>query len=116
MLKFVATLYGRIRKDASGGWSYDYFLKDHLGNVRAVLEAPSSSAQSNTILYMATMEESKAATEDLIFNFSVKRNASSSVKSHTFATVIRLFPYNYLFSLLAKNRVTTARAAHAIIT
>ncbi|MDR1155051.1 MAG: DUF6443 domain-containing protein, partial [Bacteroidales bacterium] len=67
VLKFVATPYGRIRKDASGVWNYDYFLKDHLGNVRVVLEAPVSSTTSNTILYMATMEESKAATEDTYF-------------------------------------------------
>jgi RHS repeat-associated protein len=65
-LKFISTEYGRIRRE-NGSWHYDYFLKDHLGNVRVMLEAPTSSAQSNTILYMATMEESKAATEDTYF-------------------------------------------------
>jgi RHS repeat-associated protein len=64
----IHTEYGRIRRNATADpWKWDYFLKDHLGNVRVVLEAPSSSAQSNTILYMATMEESKAATEDTYF-------------------------------------------------
>jgi hypothetical protein len=67
VLKFVATPYGRICKDASGMWNYDYFLKNHSGNVRVVLEAPSSNAQSNTILYMATMEESKATEENPYF-------------------------------------------------
>jgi RHS repeat-associated protein len=68
-LKFISTEYGRIRRE-NGSWHYDYFLKDHLGNVRVVLEAPASSIQSmqsNTILYMATMEESKIAEEDPYF-------------------------------------------------
>jgi hypothetical protein len=67
----IHTEYGRIRRNAAADpWKWDYFLKDHLGNVRVVLEAPASSApsaQSNTILYMATMEESKTATEDTYF-------------------------------------------------
>ncbi|MDR1154256.1 MAG: DUF6443 domain-containing protein [Bacteroidales bacterium] len=70
VLKFVATPYGRIRKDASGVWNYDYFLKDHLGNVRVVLAAgPATASQSssNRVVYMATMEESKAATEGPYF-------------------------------------------------
>ena len=72
-LQFVATPYGRIRKNGSN-WEFDYFLKDHLGNVRVVLEAgsasPSSSVSpisSNTATYLATMEISKAEEEELYF-------------------------------------------------
>ncbi len=61
-LQFVLTPYGRIRKEGTA-WTYDYFLKDHLGNVRVVL----SSDLVNTTTYMATMEESKAAEENLYF-------------------------------------------------
>jgi hypothetical protein len=49
----------------------DYFLKDHLGNVRVVFEtdggASSSYSGSSWVTYIATMEESKAAEEDLYF-------------------------------------------------
>jgi RHS repeat-associated protein len=36
ILQHVATEEGRVRL-ASGQWRYDYFLKDHLGNVRVML-------------------------------------------------------------------------------
>jgi RHS repeat-associated protein len=49
----------------------DYFLKDHLGNGRVVFEtdggAFSSYSGSSWVTYIATMEESKAAEEDLYF-------------------------------------------------
>ncbi len=55
-LKFISTPYGRIRKTTTG-WTYDYFLKDHLGNVRVVFAAePGSTSGSSTQVYMATME------------------------------------------------------------
>jgi len=68
-IDFVSTSYGRIRKSGSD-WIYDVFLKDHLGNVRAVLEAgsaSSSSSKSNTVTYLATMEENRAAEEEQYF-------------------------------------------------
>ena len=72
-LQFVATPFGRIRK-AGADWIYDYFLKDHLGNVRVVLEAgsvsqssSSSSGSSNVVTYLASMEEDRAAEENLYF-------------------------------------------------
>jgi YD repeat-containing protein len=41
----IHTEYGRIRRNAAADpWKWDYFLKDHLGNVRVVLEAPVQAA------------------------------------------------------------------------
>ena len=68
-LQFISTPYGRIRKETSG-WQYDYFLKDHLGNVRVVLEAGTAGGSrggDNTAVYIATMEESRAAEESQYF-------------------------------------------------
>jgi RHS repeat-associated protein len=37
-LQFFGTLEGRVRaNEASTGWLYDYFLKDHLGNTRMMI-------------------------------------------------------------------------------
>ena len=47
---------------------YDYFMKDHLGNVRMVI-----TTESKTIIYAATMEAAAAAVEDQLFS-----NVSSS--------------------------------------
>jgi hypothetical protein len=71
-LKFIATPEGRIRK-AGAEWQRDYFLKDHLGNVRVVLDAGTStsgasfSSSGGSVTYLATMEENRAATEDTYF-------------------------------------------------
>ncbi len=64
--------YGRLRRSsASEPWARDYFLKDHLGNVRVVFEttdgSSSSYSGSSWVTYIATMEESKAGEEDLYF-------------------------------------------------
>ena len=66
--------YGRLRRNnSSAAWERDYFLKDHLGNVRVVLDAGASSGASkssptnNTVTYLATMEESRSAEENQYF-------------------------------------------------
>lgn len=66
-LELVNHEEGRIRPVLQAGQSpayyYDYFVKDHLGNVRIVL-----TEQSDLSIYTATMEASQAATETALFS------------------------------------------------
>ncbi len=63
-LQFISHEEGRIRPLAAGGFTYDYFMKDHLGNVRIVLAENNPPQQ----LYLASMEPEKAATENALFS------------------------------------------------
>ena len=74
-LQFIATEEGRIRPRSSFTYSpatqyvYDYFIKDHLGNIRAVV---TNEIQRRS--YFATMESSNAtAEEELFYNISATR-------------------------------------------
>ncbi|RFM25793.1 RHS repeat-associated core domain-containing protein [Deminuibacter soli] len=63
-LQFLSQEEGRIRalRDGSGvttGYAYDYFLKDHLGNVRMVLTDEKQTSQYP----VATLEAGAVATE-----------------------------------------------------
>jgi RHS repeat-associated protein len=66
-LQFLAHEEGRIRAVFQPGqplaFKYDYFVKDHLGNVRMVL-----TEQTDFSMYAATMESSAAATETALFS------------------------------------------------
>jgi len=64
-LLFIATEEGRVRpKNSTSNWVYDYFLKDHLGNIRIVL----TSDVPNTNTYpVATMEPASATTEETFY-------------------------------------------------
>ncbi|MBV7532220.1 DUF6443 domain-containing protein [Chitinophaga sp. sic0106] len=58
---------GRARAIVASGvpvsFVYDYFEKDHLGNIRMVL-----TEQNNMAIYAATMETTNAPTETLLFS------------------------------------------------
>ena len=46
VIEFISTPQGRIRQSGSN-WVYDYFLKDHLGNVRVVLQSNGTVLEVN---------------------------------------------------------------------
>ncbi|SHK78875.1 RHS repeat-associated core domain-containing protein [Chitinophaga jiangningensis] len=58
---------GRLRavnkEGAAPLYIYDYFLKDHLGNVRTVL-----TEHNDQTIYAATMETARASTEEALFS------------------------------------------------
>ncbi|RPE09976.1 RHS repeat-associated core domain-containing protein [Chitinophaga lutea] len=66
-LQYIGHEEGRVRAvhPPSGPvqFHYDYFIEDHLGNVRAVL-----TEQTSFNLYLASMEISRAATENALFS------------------------------------------------
>ena len=66
-MELISHEEGRIRPVYVSGqpvkYYYDYFVKDHLANVRLVL-----TTQTDLSLYTATMEASNAATETALFS------------------------------------------------
>ncbi len=66
-LKFVGHEEGRLRPVVRTGqprtFEYDYFVKDHLGNIRVVL-----TEQVNFATYAATMETERAPVENALFS------------------------------------------------
>ncbi|MVT09141.1 DUF6443 domain-containing protein [Chitinophaga tropicalis] len=74
-LEFAGHEEGRIRPVYKSGqsvsYAYDYFEKDHLGNVRVVL-----GTQTDASVYAATMETAVAEKENALFsNVDVTRQA-----------------------------------------
>jgi hypothetical protein len=65
VLQFFSHEEGRVRYKANNNiYVYDYFLKDHLGNVRMVLTEQSDPAS----IYQAGMEDANRGFEDQLFN------------------------------------------------
>lgn len=67
-LLYILTGEGRLRPDSAsglpdGGFTYDYFLRDHLGDVRSVITEQTSEAT-----YAATMEPQNAQAENQLFD------------------------------------------------
>lgn len=66
-LQLLAHEEGRIRTVFQSGqplqYKYDYFVKDHLGNIRVVL-----TEQTDFSMYMASMEPESAAAENALFS------------------------------------------------
>lgn len=66
-LQYISHEEGRIRTSFKTGqpvaYNYDYFVKDHLGNIRLVL-----TDQTDLSMYTATMETTSAATETALFS------------------------------------------------
>lgn len=66
-LQYISHSEGRIRPVYDSGkavqYAWDYFEKDHLGNVRIVL-----GSKTDTSLYAATMEANNTANENALFS------------------------------------------------
>jgi RHS repeat-associated protein len=82
-LQFASQEEGRIREKRVGGQDtmyYDYFVKDHLGNVRMVL-----TDELKSDVYMATMENADSTIEQALFSniASTKRTKPGGFDSDT---------------------------------
>lgn len=99
-LQLIAHEEGRIRPVYDSGkaikYTYDYFEKDHLGNVRVVL-----GTQRDTAIYAASMEISASAKENALFsNIDNTRTATTSI-SNGYPTDNTTNPNNYVAKLSA---------------
>jgi RHS repeat-associated protein len=65
-LLFAMTEEGRVRPGTGGAYTYDYFLKDHLGNIRVILST--DGTQSARVYPAASMETMTAATESTYYS------------------------------------------------
>lgn len=61
-LQLIAHAEGRIRPKDAGGYIYDYYLKDHLGNSRVTF-----TTESEEVVYLATMETAHSVFEESTF-------------------------------------------------
>jgi len=64
-LQFMSHEEGRIRRKIDGSFAYDYFLKDHLGNVRMVL----TDEVSTNYYPAATLEGTYDASSNSMVNY-----------------------------------------------
>ncbi|WP_205687011.1 DUF6443 domain-containing protein [Chitinophaga rhizosphaerae] len=78
LVQFIQHEEGRIRAVRVTGqpvaYKYDYFLKDHLGNVRTVI-----TEETGANLYLASMEPETAAKENALFSNIEASRASKPI-------------------------------------
>lgn len=97
--QFAPTEEGRVRKKTDGTLAYDYFLKDHLGNVRMVL----TDEVDPTEVYQATMEDVNRSFEDQLFN-NIDGTVTSNNKPSGFDTDTNNKNVSQLFSTSASDK------------
>lgn len=77
VLQFTGHEEGRARPLATGGWTYDYFVKDHLGNVRVML-----TQEQKTDVYPAATLEGTAPNEAIGYEqgfYTINSNQVTSI-------------------------------------
>ena len=98
-LQLISHEDGRIRTVFKTGqpltYAFDYFVKDHLGNIRMVLGTQSDASQ-----YAATMESAAGATENALFSNIDNTRVLKPVGYPTDATTN---PNDYVAKLNATN-------------
>lgn len=82
---------GRVRRNANSQWVYDYFIQDHVGNVRTVI-----TEETNVIPYRATHEvtpqPAPPVPERDVFNFTIEpENIPVGHKFYDYAGTNRKF-------------------------
>lgn len=86
ILQFLPQEEGRIRKKADGTFAYDYFLKDHLGNVRMVL----TEEQQTNAYPVASLETNSLNNEKTYYTIPnaasvrVNKNTASGYPNDTY--------------------------------
>ncbi len=102
-LQFTGHEEGRIRYakqyyvngDSAYTWQYDYFLKDHLGNIRTVL-----TEQTDTAKYMATFEVEQRVKETALFsNIALTAYPIGNIISPEYPTDATTSPNKYTSKL-----------------
>ena len=110
MLQFFGHEEGRVRykqyiddnNQPQTGYVYDYFIKDHLGNVRMVLTEQSDPPS----IYQAGMEDANLAIEDQLFN-NIPQTVTSNNKPSGFDANGNNKNVSQLFSSSTDKRIGT---------
>ncbi len=113
-LQYAMTEEGKIRNSRKKmtttgafyyAFEYEYYLKDHLGNVRTVL-----TEGRDTTTYAATMEPSRQALEDSLF-----KNEYTPVNTTAFKTAIPTFDSDPTNTKVVKLNVTGNKTGPALV-